>query len=718
VHSYTQTHHFFAKKNSIIDKHLLVSITDLEGKIHYASEALLILSGYNKNELIGKHSSFLKHEDEQHLCLHRLFENLKSDESWVAETRNCKKNGEFFWVDVITEPLYDESGSKKGYLSIGDNITDKKRIEFLSMTDTLTQLYNRRQFDDILRSQLQKTKFLNQTIGLVIIDIDYFKQYNDYYGHPKGDEVLSSIGSVLRSMSVKGTEFAFRLGGEEFALIVFSMSFDAFLDYVNTVMKRVRDLNIPHNANTISDTLTVSIGAVLSGSHYGDYDLDALYAKADELLYRAKKSGRNRFFVNTFEAKESENISNIDDLTKLPMRKHLDTILSSSHQERLLILINLNHYTYIHSHYGAAISDAILIEKAKMYRRIIQGNEATLFRLNINEFAILVYDEPLFETYILKAKHYILEQTLCQIEHLSAEEIVVSQVIGVAMGTKNLLGKADIALKHANKHKLSFYLYDDMNDTTFKSEKVHFKNIALYKDALENNRIIPFFQPIVHAKTGELYKYEALARIVMEDGAIIPPQNFLKAAKEDRSYEYFTRQIFQKIFNVYENNPGISLSLNISYGNIASHETLLYIQNRLERCGGENITFEIIESEEIEDYRVIQKFIDMIRTYGATIAIDDFGTGYSNLAHLMQLSPDFLKLDGSLIQNINQDIKAQQIIKSLLSYTQNTYSKMIAEHVSSKIVAQKAIELGMDFLQGYHFGKPQPVEFYGLKKTF
>ena len=127
----------------------------------------------------------------------------------------------------------------------------------------------------------------------------------------------------------------------------------------------------------------------------------------------------------------------------------------------------------------------------------------------------------------------------------------------------------------------------------------------------------------------------------------------------------------------------------------------------LEKSGiGERIIFEIIESEGIENFDKVLEFITDVKRYGTKISIDDFGTGYSNFEYLMKLKVDYIKIDGSMIKNIDNDKSAQMIIASIVSFAKNMNIKTVAEFVHSKNVYEKVKELGVDYSQGYYFGEP------------
>jgi EAL domain-containing protein (putative c-di-GMP-specific phosphodiesterase class I) len=283
---------------------------------------------------------------------------------------------------------------------------------------------------------------------------------------------------------------------------------------------------------------------------------------------------------------------------------------------------------------------------------------------------------------------------------------------GIAYGVQNIFNHADVVLQEAIVSKVNFKVYTN-NQSAKQLQEDCLSRLKVYKNALHRGTIIPYFQPIVDAKNGTVVKYEALARLETEKGEIISPYYFLDSAKEDKTFEYFTRQIMQKVFHVFSQNS-IPISMNLTYENINSESMVEYIKNRLEKYGGEGITFEILESEDILDYSKIASFIIMVKQYGCKISIDDFGSGYSNFTNILKLNIDYIKLDGSLIEKLNTDINIQHMIKGLILYAKNTNIKTIAEFVSSKELADTVRELGIDYLQGYYYGEPKPPEHYGL----
>ena len=121
---------------------------------------------------------------------------------------------------------------------------------------------------------------------------------------------------------------------------------------------------------------------------------------------------------------------------------------------------------------------------------------------------------------------------------------------------------------------------------------------------------------------------------------------------------------------------------------------------------GKKIGFEILESEGIENFDQVLAFINDVKKYGCAISIDDFGTGYSNFEYLMKLKVDYIKIDGSMIKNIDTDINSQMITQTIVDFAKKMQIKTVAEFVCSKNVFEKVAQLDVDFAQGYYFGEP------------
>ncbi len=179
-----------------------------------------------------------------------------------------------------------------------------KKLESVSYTDSLTNLHNRRYFNHVFERELRQAKRVKNYITFMMLDIDYFKQYNDTYGHIEGDHALKSVAKVLKDTLRRPTDYVFRLGGEEFGVLLTATDESSSAKLARDICDAVRGREIKHEESTVNEFVTISIGVVCC---IADEALvgDVLMTRADEMLYAAKESGRDRYIItsNASEAK-------------------------------------------------------------------------------------------------------------------------------------------------------------------------------------------------------------------------------------------------------------------------------------------------------------------------------------------------------------------------------------------------------------------------------
>ncbi len=282
---------------STVNHYVITSATDLDGTIISASQAFAEISGYSEKELVGQKHDLLKHPDVDPEIYDQLWETISAGDPWQGELMNQKKNGETFWVDITIEPSINEKGEMVGYISIQQDITDKKRIEELTITDDLTGAYNRRHFDKTLRIEMERARRSKHFLCMLMVDADNFKKYNDTYGHQAGDWVLKGIVKQMKSTFQRAGDSCFRLGGEEFAILFHAENPEQALSISNRLRENIFENNIEHSGNKPHQRLTIS-GGLMTLEPSKVYIEEEIYKYADEALYKAKKSGRNRIEIH------------------------------------------------------------------------------------------------------------------------------------------------------------------------------------------------------------------------------------------------------------------------------------------------------------------------------------------------------------------------------------------------------------------------------------
>ncbi|WP_121628200.1 GGDEF domain-containing response regulator [Poseidonibacter antarcticus] len=278
----------------LMDQNIISSNINLKGVVTNISKAFLKISGFKKEELIGNECRIIHHSNLSKETYSKLWSTLDKNLIWEGELENKRKDVSTYWLKLAIHPDFDiANGQKIGYTFIMQDITDKKRIEEISLHDELTKLYNRRHFNQVLHNELNRAKRDKKTLSFMMLDVDYFKFYNDTYGHQEGDKVLCKISKVLNSFCKRAGDFAFRLGGEEFGILFSELSQKEAEIFANVIRKAIENLKIPHEKNVISNVVTISIG-LLTILYNEEITEIEIYKKADDLLYKAKETGRNK----------------------------------------------------------------------------------------------------------------------------------------------------------------------------------------------------------------------------------------------------------------------------------------------------------------------------------------------------------------------------------------------------------------------------------------
>jgi len=199
-----------------------------------------------------------------------------------------------------------------------------------------------------------------------------------------------------------------------------------------------------------------------------------------------------------------------------------------------------------------------------------------------------------------------------------------------------------------------------------------------------------------------------LARLIDSDGMLHSPDKFIPASKTIKVYDQVTKTIINKTFEAFKDND-YEFSINLSFDDIINQDIFDFIIDKVSNIEfGSRVTFELLESEKVTDFKKVLRFFNEVRRYGGKIAIDDFGSGFSNFSYMIEMDPDYIKIDGSLIRNIDKDKNAQIIVETIVSFARKLNIKTIAEYVHSSTVLSCVKNLGIDYSQGFHIDKPSP----------
>jgi len=412
--------------------------------------------------------------------------------------------------------------------------------------------------------------------------------------------------------------------------------------------------------------------------------------------------GSARDVTEEIRLKEKNNyLIYFDQLTSLPNRQSIILDISQKNPTACMIF-NIDDFREINDFFGTQNADEILKNIASKFIK----NKYEAYRIDGDEFALLFFDNKSLED-LQKEARTILHLLTKEPFYLEDKEIAINFSVGIAQENENLLTKADIAVHNAKVSDKNICVYSQAQNI----EDEYKKNIELaseIKDAILESRLICHYQPLLNIETGEIYAYETLVRIIDKHGNIIPPVKFLELSKKIRLYSIITKRVVQMACETFQSRDE-NFSINLSIDDIKDSTTVRFILKTIKDTNtASRLTFELLESEGIENYKEVINFIKKIKKLGVKIAIDDFGTGYSNFEHILKLDIDFIKIDGSLIKNIVKDKKHQIIVETIVSFATKIGIQTVAEFVADRKILEAIKNLGVTRAQGFHIGKPKP----------
>ncbi len=392
-----------------------------------------------------------------------------------------------------------------------------------------------------------------------------------------------------------------------------------------------------------------------------------------------------------------------DQLTKLPNRIRLTTNLeeSSDKENIFLAVVQIRDYTKLMDFYGPTVAEQLLAHFTERFLVLAREENAPLYKLRLPEYAFhlpRLYNETEMAHFAEKIKTEAEKQVTYEGHHISCKI-----KIAFVQGLDQIFEKADETLKALDNKK-----WHGFKAEASQLGNEHQRNLKMAKEivtALNEERVKTFFQPILNNQTHGFEKHEALVRLFTVDNKIISPGDFLPAARNANLYGALNREVITQVFKAMLKSTS-EVSINISAEDIREVETFKLILEHMPKEIAHRVVFEILETEGMGNYEDVSHFIDLVKHKGCKIAIDDFGTGYSNFEHILRLSVDYIKIDGSLIKKIDTDTQSQILVSNIVDFSHKLGIKTIAEYVHNQLVFDKVKNLGVDYSQGFHLGAP------------
>ncbi len=498
-------------------------------------------------------------------------------------------------------------------------------------------------------------------------------------------------------------------------------SFDLILSDINMpkmngieMITKIRevDKNIPIlilSAYNESGYFIETIKQGVEGYLLKPIDLNQFIDMINKVIEKIYLKNEVQLYQNNLEEKVQEQTKELyrrlyfDSLTSLENRNALLQVIEEEEPFGLM-LIDINNFSALNDIYGFDIGDKILKSVSKLLIDLTK-EQYRVFRVGGDQFAFLD-----MQNNHLNFTQDIVADILEKIENttITAENGMIKINIAVTVSivsnceVSKMFKNAQIALHYAKKTNQYIIFYsDDLN--LEKHYKKELDAVVMVKNALAEDKLIPVFQKI--EKYEEYETYECLVRIKQGE-KLIPPYVFLDAIKRTKYYTELTKVMIQKSFERFKGTE-TNFSINLSFEDISNKYLIGFLEEILQQTDmAHQLILEILESESIDNFKLVKKFTKKMQNLGVRISIDDFGSGYSNFSNILELNPDIIKIDGSLVKNIHEDKKSFIIVKTIINFAKELGVDTIVEYVHNEAVLEKTKELDVTGYQGYFIAEP------------
>ncbi|MBF0344991.1 MAG: diguanylate cyclase [Nitrospirae bacterium] len=571
----------------------------------------------------------------------------------------------------------------------------------------------------------------------------------------KNGGVVVSLLDITKLKAAEGEIKKLYAAIDESSNIVYITDAKANIQYVNKTFEQVTGYTKAEVIGTTPHML--SSGQTTQEQYKGLWDMISA-GKTWRGIFKNKKKNGEFFWINglvsairndggeitnylaiqediteKMQAKETiEYIYSYDRTTKLLNRSRFTELIDEwiSHTTRkesigALLVINLDGFKLINDTYGYIVADEFLFNIATLITNTVNeqdsaygsDNKSVVGRIGGDEFGVFKparnVNEALNDAEDIRKKI----ETMRYSEYL----IRTSASIGIVMypdqgaSTKELVTRADAAIyraKELGQNRSHLYTHEDQY---LEDIKLRLREKEQITFAIEENRFVPWFQPILDLKTNTITHYEALARLQIDETTFQSPISFLYTAEKYGLITFIDRIIIGKTLMtqalIAKTKPHLSFSMNLSGKDLGDQQILQFIEQKILETGAQpnRLIFEITETAAIGDLSKAIKSIKTLKSIGCRISLDDFGVGFTSFKYLKDMEVDYIKIDGSFVTNLLNRSDNQLIVKAITDMASGMGVITVAEFVEDIETMNLLKQYGVNYAQGYLIGKPSPA---------
>ena len=678
-----QTNQKLIDRQYAMDQAVVVAFTDVQGNISYVNDNFCQISGYARDELLGKNHRILNSGFHSEAFFRDIYRQINKGQVWHGEICNKAKSGSLYWLDTTIVPQFDQDGKLNGHMAIRVNITNRKRSE------------------DQVRSTKLFLKAVIENVPVPIIVKDVPSAAIDARDcrfvliNRSGENLLGVPRQKIIGKTVA------EIYSKEFAELIVAQDSDALLAK-QTLFHEDHSVATPNNGIRVVTSRKLTIRDENDEPKY-------LLAVLDDVTER-RCSERRIVHQARYDA-----------LTDLPNRvTFAETInatlnrAAASGEQFAVLSIDLDRFKEANDTYGHLIGDAVLVEVAR--RLQTAAGEAFLARIGGDEFMLVMADgvQP-------AAAATLADRLLATLVHdieVEGRHIKLGMSMGVAVypadGTdaKTLMINADAALYRAKAETRGAAVFFEPEISVRQCEQREVREDLRW--AIDRGELLLHYQPQVRM-TGETVGFEALARWQCPKRGMVSPGTFIPVAEESSLILTIGEWVLREACREAASWPQpLTIAVNVSpiqfrYGDLPNliHSILLetgLAPGRLE--------LEITEGVMINDFSRAISILNRLKSLGVKVAMDDFGTGYSSLSYLQAFGYDKIKIDRGFISDLETNHHSRAIVRAAISLSKSLDLLILAEGVETEAQHAFLVQEGCDEVQGYLTGRPFPIEDY------
>ncbi|WP_432822297.1 two-component system response regulator [Trichloromonas sp.] len=427
---------------------------------------------------------------------------------------------------------------------------------------------------------------------------------------------------------------------------------------------------------------------------------------------------------------ELEHLAMHDTLTGLFNRhyfthtlKQMAALSARGRGNHALLYIDLDHFKVVNDSFGHYHGDVVLKQIAELMLKRLRRSDV-LCRLGGDEYAALLANTDLVQALEIAGEFRETIQGLqCRVEGQVAEvscSIGISEINGQAARTEDYLKQADIALyvaKGRGRNRVHVY---DPEDRESEELRRNLDWVRRVRKAISSDCLKFHFQPVLHIASGEISHYEALVRLDLPDHGEVLPKTFIPALEKSGEMHMIDHWVIRNAISLLGQYPGLKrLAINLSAHAFGDEGIMPLVEDllRKENVDPGRIIFELTESASLTNVSATQKMIARLQEIGCRFAVDDFGTGFSTFSYLKQFPANSIKVDGSFIRDLGNDPVNLALVRSIHEVARTLGKETVAEFVENETDLHVLREMGIDFAQGYHIGRPGPIDSWDFSLT-